>query len=138
MASLAEIRARLQAAENKQGGQSATSSDIYPHWNIDENTTATVRFLPDANDKNTFFWVERQLIKLPFNGVKGEQTVNLDEQIEYLHRGIGGRNFTRTWTLADHVEVTGAGIANGILTIALERQVPEEQKPKKIAISYTR
>ena len=72
MASLAEIRARLQAAENKQGGQSATSSDIYPHWNMEEGQSATVRFLPDGNSKNTFFWVERAMIRLPFAGVKGE------------------------------------------------------------------
>ncbi len=73
MASLAEIRARLQAAENKQGGQ-ATGGDnsIYPHWNMEEGQSATVRFLPDGNNKNTFFWVERAMIRLPFNGVKGE------------------------------------------------------------------
>ena len=74
MASLAEIRARLQAAENKQGGQSAGGGDrsIYPHWNMEEGQSATLRFLPDGNSKNTFFWVERQMIRLPFNGIKGE------------------------------------------------------------------
>ena len=74
MATLAEIRARIAAQENKTTKGSNTQSDnaIYPHWNIDEGTVATVRFLPDGNDKNTFFWVERQLIKLPFNGVKGD------------------------------------------------------------------
>ena len=74
MASLAEIRARLQAAENKQGGQSAGGGDksIYPHWNMEEGQSATLRFLPDGNSKNTFFWVERQMIRLPFAGIKGE------------------------------------------------------------------
>ena len=73
MASLAEIRARLQAAESNKGGQSTGGDNaIYPHWNIDEGASATVRFLPDGNSKNTFFWVERAMIKLPFNGVKGE------------------------------------------------------------------
>jgi hypothetical protein len=73
MASLAEIRARLQAAENKQGGQS-TGGDrsIYPHWNMEEGQSCTIRFLPDSNPKNTFFWVERQMIRLPFAGIKGE------------------------------------------------------------------
>jgi len=78
MASLAEIRARIAAQENKQQkGASGAQSDnsIYPHWNMDEGTTATVRFLPDANNSNTFFWVERQIIKLPFNGVKGDPNV---------------------------------------------------------------
>ena len=66
MASLAEIRARLQAAENKQTGQGTGSSDIYPHWSMEEGQSATVRFLPDGNSKNTFFWVERAMIRLPF------------------------------------------------------------------------
>jgi len=77
MASLAEIRARIQAQENKSTGSSNQQSDnaIYPHWNMDEGTTATIRFLPDANSTNTFFWIERQIIKLPFNGVKGDANV---------------------------------------------------------------
>jgi hypothetical protein len=74
MASLAEIRARLQAADSNKGGNSQSGGDnaIYPHWNIDENASAVVRFLPDGNKKNDFFWAERAMIKLPFNGVKGE------------------------------------------------------------------
>ena len=73
--------------------------------------------------------------------IKGEQTVSLDElekEVEYVHRGISARNFDRTFTLADYVEVIGAKAENGILTIELERQVPEEQKPKKVAITYTK
>ena len=78
MASLADIRARIAAQDNKtnnKGSNTQSDNSIYPHWNIDEGTTATVRFLPDANSSNTFFWVERQLIKLPFNGVKGDSNV---------------------------------------------------------------
>ena len=74
MASLAEIRARLQAAESNKGGQSQGGGDksIYPHWNMEEGKEAVLRFLPDGNTKNTFFWAERAMIRLPFNGVKGE------------------------------------------------------------------
>ncbi len=73
MASLAEIRARLQAAENKGGNsQGGGDSAIYPHWNMEEGQSTTLRFLPDANTKNTFFWAERAMIRLPFAGVKGE------------------------------------------------------------------
>ena len=78
MASLADIRARIAAQDNKtnnKGSNTQSDNSIYPHWNIDEGTTATVRFLPDANSSNTFFWVERQLIKLPFNGVKGDPNI---------------------------------------------------------------
>ena len=73
MASLSEIRARLAQSENKQSGsQTQGDSAIYPHWNIEEGQNATLRFLPDGNPKNTFFWQERAMIRLPFNGVKGE------------------------------------------------------------------
>jgi len=73
MASLSEIRARLAASENKQGGSSTGGDNsIYPHWNMDEGQSCTVRFLPDGNSKNTFFWQERAMIRLPFNGIKGE------------------------------------------------------------------
>ena len=74
MASLADIRARLAAQENKSTGNNYPQSDgaIYPHWKMDEGALASMRFLPDADSSNSFFWIERQVIKLPFNGVKGD------------------------------------------------------------------
>ena len=73
MATLAEIRAKLQqASQNNGGGATGGDNAIYPHWNIQEGTSATVRFLPDGDPNNTFFWIERAMIKLPFAGVKGE------------------------------------------------------------------
>jgi gp32 DNA binding protein like len=72
MATLAEIRAKLQASSQSNSNSAGGDNAIYPHWNIAENTNATVRFLPDADPNNTFFWVERAMIKLPFAGVKGE------------------------------------------------------------------
>jgi len=74
MASLAEIRAKLQAQESKSSGSSQGGGDnaIFTHWNIPEGTSATLRFLPDADEDNTFFWKERQMIRLQFPGVKGQ------------------------------------------------------------------
>jgi hypothetical protein len=75
MASLAEIRAKLKEQENRQSGGSSGPSGpnpIYPFWNMKEGESATLRFLPDGNADNTFFWKERLVIKLPFAGVKGE------------------------------------------------------------------
>lgn len=72
MATLQEIRAKLQQASQQSGGGSGGDNQIYPHWNIQEGSTVTVRFLPDADPNNTFFWIERAMIKLPFAGVKGE------------------------------------------------------------------
>ena len=73
MATLAEIRQKLQASSQQNtGGTTGGDNAIYPHWNIAEGTSATIRFLPDGDTSNTFFWVERAMIKLPFAGVKGE------------------------------------------------------------------
>ena len=74
MASLAEIRAKLKEQENRSsgGGQSQGPNPIYPFWNMKEGESATLRFLPDGNADNTFFWKERLVIKLPFAGIKGE------------------------------------------------------------------
>jgi molecular chaperone IbpA len=58
-----------------------------------------------------------------------------DEHVNYLHKGIGGRNFRREFTLADHVEVVSAGLELGMLNVYLKREVPEELQPKKIAIT---
>jgi molecular chaperone IbpA len=70
--------------------------------------------------------------------IEGSQSVDLDTNVEYLHRGISARNFTRTFTLADHVEVVDAVVTNGIMGITLERLVPAELQPKKIAITYNK
>jgi hypothetical protein len=72
---LAEIRAKLQAQEDKKGGASSGSfgdGTIFPHWSIEEGQTTSLRFLPDADPKNSFFWVEKAMIKLPFAGIKGQ------------------------------------------------------------------
>jgi hypothetical protein len=74
MASLAEIRAKLKQQEANTGGNRGPQgpNPIYPFWNMKEGESSTLRFLPDGNPDNTFFWAERLMIKLPFAGVKGE------------------------------------------------------------------
>jgi len=74
MATLAEIRAKLKSSESKGSDNNRTGGDnsIYPFWNLKEGGESTLRFLPDGNADNTFFWVERAMIKLPFAGIKGE------------------------------------------------------------------
>lgn len=75
--SLAELRAKLTAQENRtqknaQTNQSYGDNSIYPFWNLTEGQTSTLRFLPDADKSNVYFWVERNMIKLPFSGIKGQ------------------------------------------------------------------
>ena len=57
-----------------------------------------------------------------------------DDEVNYLHKGIGGRNFRREFTLADHVDVRHAGLELGMLNVHLVREIPEALKPKKIEI----
>ena len=57
-----------------------------------------------------------------------------DDEVNYLHKGIGGRNFRREFTLADHVNVAGATLELGMLNVHLVREVPEALKPKTIEI----
>lgn len=72
MATLAEIRAKLQQQEDQKSNNFSGSSDIFPHWSIKEGESTKVRFLPDADESNTFFWIERLQINLSFTGIKGD------------------------------------------------------------------
>jgi molecular chaperone IbpA len=70
--------------------------------------------------------------------IHGQQFRNEPVNYEYLHRGLSSRDFTQNFRLAEHVEVKDATIRNGILTILLEREVPEEKKPRSIAINFNK
>ncbi len=70
---LDEIRKKLQQLDRRPTpGQSSGDKTTYPHWNIPEGTSTSLRFLPDGNEDNTFFWAERQIFKFPFPGIKGQ------------------------------------------------------------------
>lgn len=60
--------------------------------------------------------------------------VEKDSEVEYLHRGLAQRDFVRQFPLAEHIEVKGAEQKNGVLTIKLERIVPEALKPRRIEV----
>ena len=62
--------------------------------------------------------------------------IHVSDNLNYLHKGIAGRNFRREFTLADHVEVVSADLKKGILLIQLKRELPEAMKPKTIAIGH--
>jgi molecular chaperone IbpA len=114
-----------------------TSQTNYPPYNIIKH------------DENTF---EVQVAVAGFS--EGEVEVNVKDgnlvitgekqpeaQIvgtEYLYQGISARRFVRTFSLADYVEVVDATSRDGILTVRLERKLPEAMKPKAIAISYAK
>jgi molecular chaperone IbpA len=66
--------------------------------------------------------------------VTGSGQRDLDDEHEYIHRGLAMRDFSRTWTLAEYVHVQSAKMQNGMLLISLRREIPESKMPRKIAI----
>ena len=109
-----------------------SQSQGYPPYNIvqvteDEYmiTLAVAGFGMDNLDITK----DGNILRIEGTSPKGGETVN------YLHKGIGERNFRREFTLADHVEVVSAGLEHGMLNIYLKREVPEALQPKKIAIT---
>jgi hypothetical protein len=80
------IKAKLREASEKKGnssGPKTTGGDktTYPFWNIPQNSSALVRFLPDADPDNVFFWVKKETIKLPFSGSVGGEYAT-EEEVE--------------------------------------------------------
>lgn len=109
----------------------------YPPYNIikhDEDHFAIELAVAGFKDGDIEIILEKNILT-----IKGERvTDETEEPITYLHQGIGGRRFARDFTLAEHVEVANAAMADGILIINLERRIPDEQKPKSISITYTK
>jgi len=119
---------------NRTFANSRSDGNYPPHNVVKLDDTHYVIELAVAGFNETEIDVELKENKLT---VKGEK-VTKEDNIEYLHRGISTRNFTRTFPLAEHVEVCRASVENGILAIALEQIIPEEQRPKKIAINFSK
>jgi molecular chaperone IbpA len=107
-------------------------STNYPPYNVikyDENNYA-IQVAVSGFDKDeiTVEIDQNQLI------VKGSHVEVEAETTEYLYRGLAARDFTRSWTLAEHMEVGEVRIKNGILYISLTRIIPESLKPRKLKI----
>ena len=107
------------------------NSNSYPPYNIElldtdryRITMAVSGFVEDELELQS----EKQSLT-----IKGNKAADKVER-NYLHQGIAGRNFERKFQLADHVEVTGASLENGLLHIDLSREIPEAMKPKVIPI----
>ena len=117
---------------NELNQQFANSkSQGYPPYNIvqinDDEYMISIAVAGFGMD-NLDITKDSNILKVEGNAPKGDENVN------YLHKGIGGRNFRREFTLADHVEVEGATLNLGMLNIHLKREVPEALKPKTIEI----
>ena len=108
-----------------------STNTAYPPYNIvsvDENKFQIELAVAGFADKDLDITLENGVLTIAGN--KEEE-----EAREFVHKGIAMRDFTRTFRLATHIEVEGAELKNGLLVVTLIRHIPEELKPKKIAIS---
>ena len=109
-----------------------SQSNGYPPYNIaqiNEDEYMISLAVAGFGMDNLEITKDGNILRVEGTSPKGDETVN------YLHKGIGGRNFRREFSLADHVEVKSAGLELGMLNIHLVREVPEELQPKKIKIN---
>lgn len=116
----------------RQFANASTSS--YPPYNvieINDNEWVITLAVAGFSMDNLDITVDKNILT-----VQGTSSTST-EDIKYLHKGIAGRNFSRSFTLADHIEVKDAHLDLGMLNIHLVRHVPEALQPKKIAISTT-
>ena len=112
--------------------RSDKSSVGYPPYDIEttgENRYAITLAVAGFEESELDLQVEKGVLRV--RGEKGEDT----EQKSYLYRGIANRTFERKFNLADFIEVSGADLKNGLLTISLVKEIPEAMKPKSIAIN---
>jgi molecular chaperone IbpA len=110
---------------------SADSATGYPPYNIertDENTYRVEIAVAGFKPEDLTIEVKENLLT-----VQGRKVAN-DEARRYLHRGLAERNFERRFQLADYVVVTDAQLADGLLTISLKRELPEQLKARRIEI----
>jgi molecular chaperone IbpA len=110
---------------------SADSATGYPPYNIERTDENAYRIeIAVAGFKRDELTIEA---KENFLTVQGRKTAN-DENRRYLHRGLAERNFERRFQLADYVVVTDAQLTDGLLAIALKRELPEQLKARRIEI----
>ena len=110
------------------------STPAYPPYNIEktgENEYRIAMAVAGFSMDDMDITVENN--RLTVSGSKDKS--DSDDGPSYLYRGIATRNFTQEFNLADHIEVKDATLENGMLVITLQREIPEDKKPRKIAIN---
>ena len=111
----------------------ARGHNNYPPYNIIKHDSESFAIeLAVAGMSKKDITVTKEKSKLIIKGEKGSES-DLDKT-DFVHKGIATRNFVRQFTLADDVVVKGAKVADGILTVDLVREIPEEDKPVEISI----
>ena len=110
-----------------------SEAQTYPPYNIERTGENTYRVtMAVAGFAENELAIEAKENTLTVKGEKKTETT--EKESEFLYRGIGARTFERRFQLADHVEVKGASLENGLLHIDLVREIPEAMKPRTITI----
>jgi molecular chaperone IbpA len=105
----------------------------YPPYNIEKTGADTYRItmaVAGFGEDELDVTVKENSLVIKAAKAKSEET----EENKFLHRGIATRSFERRFELADHIQVTGAKLENGLLAVELTREVPEALKPRGIKI----
>ncbi|MFP4537642.1 MAG: Hsp20 family protein [Dichotomicrobium sp.] len=124
---VASILEQLAAAETDNG---------YPPYNIervDENNYRITMAVAGFGENDLDIEIREGTLRIAGN--KPSEAEQGESETVFLHRGIAARNFERRFRLAEHVEVNGAKLENGLLHIDLRRELPDAMKPRKIEIA---
>ena len=118
--------------DNMERRFAKTESNNYPPHNIIKTgeNTYEIQVAVTGFEKNEIAVTIENTVLI----IRGESQADEDLTVQYLHRGLATRDFNREFPLAEHIEVVGAEIKNGMLMVKLIRNIPESAKPKVIDV----
>ena len=120
----------FEELENARNGNSTRTNNTYPPHNvirIDEDNYEIELAVAGFDESDIEVTYKDNVLSI-------EGNKDSKEQSEYVHQGISNRKFAKTFNLSEHIEIRGADLVNGILSVRLERVIPEDQKPQIIKI----
>lgn len=124
----------FEELERARNGNSNYTNNTYPPHNvirIDDDNYEIELAVAGFDESDLEVTYKDNVLSIEGNKDSREQT-------EYVHQGISNRKFTKTFNLSEHIEIRGADLVNGILSVRLERVIPEDQKPQIIKIGSTK
>ena len=120
----------FEELENARNGNSTRTNNTYPPHNvirIDDDNYEIELAVAGFDESNLEVTYKENVLTVEGNKDSRKQSA-------YVHQGISNRKFAKTFNLSEHIEIRGADLVNGILSVRLERVIPEDLKPKIIKI----
>ena len=124
----------FEELESARNGNSARANATYPPHNvirIDDDNYKIELAVAGFDESDLEVTYKDNVLTIEGNKDSKEQT-------EYVHQGISNRKFTKTFNLSEHIEIRGADLVNGVLSVRLERVIPDDLKPLIIKIGSTK